>query len=115
MAGVLFDFLQMKAAIDSGKMAVSLLSSVSLQFKRRPTKRALDVGDSSPFSSIFPWTVRPGQAGFEYFLLPPVPACASTAGTRAPQVQANRIHAHPSASNANRWATLCGYRRQQHT
>ena len=53
MAGVLFDFLQMKAAIDSGKMAVSLLSSVSLQFKRRPTKRALDAGDSSPFSSIF--------------------------------------------------------------
>jgi len=96
----------MKAAIDSGKMAVSLLSSVSLQFKRRPTKRALDAGDSSPFSSIFPWTVRPGQAGFEYFLLPPVPA---------PQVQANRIHAHPSASNASRWATLCGYRRQQHT
>jgi hypothetical protein len=44
---------------------------------------ALDSGDSAaPTASIFPWPSPPGQAGFEFFLLP------------------NFVHASPSADYA---------------
>jgi len=42
------------------------------QAKSGLTKRALDAGDSAAFSSIFPWPSPPGQAGFEFFLLPSI-------------------------------------------
>jgi hypothetical protein len=73
--------------------SVCVHKTVMSSCKLRPTKGALDAGDSAAFSSIFPWTVRPlvpavlaqaGQAGFEFFLFP------------------NRIHGRPRASNAHR-------------
>jgi hypothetical protein len=54
--------------------------------KTRPTKRALDAGDSAAFTSSFPRPSPPGQAGFEFILLP------------------GRVHARPPAGNAHRWA-----------
>jgi hypothetical protein len=41
-----------------------------MQTVMMPTHRSLGGGDSSSFSSIFPWTDRPGQAGFEFSPLP---------------------------------------------
>jgi hypothetical protein len=45
-------------------------------------------GESARFTGSFPWPSPPGQAGFEFFLLP------------------SRIHARPHATNANRWAAM---------
>ena len=64
------------------------------------TKRAVDGGDCVACrvftcacgmvqASIFPWPSPPGQAGFEFFLLP------------------SRVHARPTATNAIRWAARC--------
>jgi hypothetical protein len=61
----------MRENLTSGSMWQGM-ENQELSPRHHPLTLPLDCGEAVAFAGIFPWTVRPGQAGFEFCLLPSI-------------------------------------------